>query len=330
MTGFLPSKEVRELMNKAGGEARPFLFAVDYEMERGLFTENPLKQDRILFRFGENRNYSDNPLSGYGTKEKLMNIIVPFQFEEYEKGFGKIMNGLMRGDSYLANLTVRNEIQTPLSLSEIMHCTASPFGLCLPEHFVSFSPERFVKIENGVISSFPMKGTIDASLPGAGSRILADYKESCEHNTIVDLIRNDLGIVSERVWVERFRYLDTIRTDRSEIIQVSSEVRGKLPGDCRGKLGDIIFALLPAGSVSGAPKQSTVKLIASAEVSKRGFYTGVAGYFDGEILDSAVLIRYIERDADGRYFYRSGGGITVNSRCEEEYEEAVKKIYLPV
>ncbi len=326
---YLTSERVKDLMNKAGAESRPFLFAVDYEMERVLFTEDPFNQDQILFRFGTNINYTDDSLAGSCDGEKRMKIVEPFPFEEYRKEFRIIMSGLKRGDSYLANLTVRTEIETNLNFSEIMRHSTSPFGLCVGDDFISFSPERFVKIENGVISSFPMKGTIDASLPDAESRIMEDYKESCEHNTIVDLIRNDLGIVSESVWVERFRYLDTIKTDRSEIIQVSSEIRGKLSENYQQKLGDIIFALLPAGSVSGAPKPSTVKLIASAEATKRGFYTGVAGYFDGKTLDSCVLIRYIEKDEQGKLYYRSGGGVTVNSLCNDEYQEIIEKIYLP-
>ncbi len=320
---------VKELMNKAGAESRPFLFAVDYEMERAVFEEDPTNQNHILFRFGTNKNYSDDSLTGYRVGEKLMKIIAPFPFEEYGKEFRTVMAGLQRGDSYLANLTVRTEIATTLNFSEIMRHSTSPFGLCVGEDFISFSPERFVKIENGVISSYPMKGTIDASVPDAESRIMEDYKEGCEHNTIVDLIRNDLGIVSENVWVERFRYPELITTDRSEIIQVSSEIKGKLPENYQQKLGNIIYSLLPAGSISGAPKSSTVKLIASAEATKRGFYTGVAGYFDGKTLDSCVLIRYIEKDEQGKLYYRSGGGVTVNSRCKEEYQEIIEKIYLP-
>ncbi|MBP1671105.1 MAG: aminodeoxychorismate synthase component, partial [Bacteroidetes bacterium] len=160
--------------------------------------------------------------------------------------------------------------------------------------------------------------------------ILKDYKESCEHNTIVDLIRNDLGKVSGRVWVEKFKYIDKIETDRGDILQVSSDIRGELPVGYGNNLGDIIFSMLPAGSVSGAPKSSTLRLISKAEREKRGFYTGVFGYFDGTVLDSAVLIRFIEKKSDGSLFYHSGGGITVNSMCKDEYEELIAKIYLPL
>ena len=87
--------------------------------------------------------------------------------------------------------------------------------------------------------------------------------------------------------------------------------------------------MLPAGSVSGAPKTATIHLIHKAEQEqKRGFYTGVFGYYDGERLDSGVLIRYIEK-VQGKFYFRSGGGITVNSNCLSEYNETIEKIYLP-
>ncbi|MDO9680045.1 MAG: aminodeoxychorismate synthase component I, partial [Bacteroidales bacterium] len=216
---------------------------------------------------------------------------------------------------------------------QIIAKTTSPYALCIPDNFVCFSPERFVRIENGIITTCPMKGTIDATIPGAEDKIMTDYKEICEHNTITDLLRNDIGAVSKRVWVERFRYTDRILTDRGEIIQVSSDIRGEIKdkfiSESKERLGDVIFSLLPAGSVSGAPKPSTLRLISKAEGRSRGFYTGIFGYFDGETLDSAVLIRFIEKGPDGKLYYRSGGGITVNSNWESEYDEVLKKVYLP-
>ncbi len=86
--------------------------------------------------------------------------------------------------------------------------------------------------------------------------------------------------------------------------------------------------MLPAGSVCGAPKTSTVKIIKQAEVIPRGYYTGIFGYFDGHSLDSAVMIRFIE-ERNGRKYFRSGGGITVLSEPQAEYNEVMEKIYLP-
>ena len=173
-----------------------------------------------------------------------------------------------------------------------------------------------------------MKGTIDAHIPDAETKVLSDYKELSEHYTIVDLIRNDLSMVASLVRVERFRYIDRIETSNGPILEVSSEIKGDLPSDWKNRLGEIIRTLLPAGSISGAPKEATLKLIRKAEAAPRGFYTGVFGYFDGKSFDSAVLIRFIDLESSP-YVYRSGGGITVNSSLKDEYDEVVKKVYLP-
>lgn len=324
---YINTQDVLEKMNYAGALNRPFLFAVDFEMESGLFVDDPLNQNEVLFRAGDVKNYSESIISPNASLLKIKDLI---RYARYFEKFNLVMGGLKRGDTYLINLTAKTEIESSLSLKNIFCATQSLFGICAGEDFVSFSPERFVRIENGIISSCPMKGTIDASIPNAGEIILKDYKESCEHNTIVDLIRNDLGKVSGRVWVEKFKYIDKIETDRGDILQVSSDIRGELPVGYGNNLGDIIFSMLPAGSVSGAPKSSTLRLISKAEEEKRGFYTGVFGYFDGTVLDSAVLIRFIEKKSDGSLFYRSGGGITVNSMCEDEYNELIAKIYLPL
>ena len=324
---YINSQVVREKMNKAGKERQPFLFAVDFEMESGLFVDNPLNQNDVLFRVGDVKNFPESIIS---PNESLLRIKDLIKYENYSEKFNVVMGGLKRGDTYLINLTAKTEIESSLSLRNIFCVTQSLFGICAWEDFVSFSPERFVRIENGIISSCPMKGTIDASIPNAVEIILNDYKESCEHNTIVDLLRNDIGKVSGRVWVEKFRYIDKIETDRGDILQVSSDIRGELQAGYRNNLGDTIFSMLPAGSVSGAPKSSTLRLIPKAEGEKRGFYTGVFGYFDGAVLDSAVLIRFIEKESNGAFFYHSGGGVTVNSICKDEYEELIAKIYLPL
>jgi len=90
-----------------------------------------------------------------------------------------------------------------------------------------------------------------------------------------------------------------------------------------------LFTLLPAGSITGAPKNKTVEIIRSTETYERGFYTGVFGVFDGCNMDSAVMIRFIERTPEG-YVYKSGGGITAFSKVEDEYNEILEKIYVPI
>src|SRR5690606_6983088 len=132
--------------------------------------------------------------------------------------------------------------------------------------------------------TFPMKGTIDASLPDAETRILDDPKEKAEHITIVDLLRNDLSRVAKQVRVDSFRYVEAVRTHDKILLQVSSEISGLLPEAYPARLGEIFAQLLPAGSVSGAPKRKTVEIINRVETHDRGYFTGVFGYFDGKNL----------------------------------------------
>lgn len=150
-----------------------------------------------------------------------------------------------------------------------------------------------------------MKGTIDATLPSATRLLMEDEKEAAEHATIVDLIRNDLSIVADNVSVTRYRYVDTLYTNHGPILQTSSEISGVLPKNYVDHAGEILFRLLPAGSITGAPKHKTMEIIEQAEEYERGFYTGITGYFDGRKLDSAVMIRFIE-EQNGQIFLKVG------------------------
>ncbi len=315
-----------ECMDKWGREGRPFLFVVDYEGQEGYLIDCPLEQEEICFTFRSVHN---------GTKsvdrEKKAELKAkPLSLEDYHQKFAIVRNALLRGDSFLANLTVATPIETNLSLEEIYHRAQAPYKLYIPHRFVCFSPERFVRIdlENLQIETHPMKGTIKADLPCAEERILQDPKERAEHYTIVDLMRNDLAQVGREVEVASFRYIDRISTLKGDLLQVSSCIRAHLPQEEAPKLGTILRQLLPAGSICGAPKKATLNAIAQAEAQKRGFYTGVMAYFDGKVLESAVLIRFIEEEG-GQMFYRSGGGITINSVEEEEYQEVLNKVYFP-
>lgn len=317
--------ELKKEMNKNGANGIPFLFIVDFDLKEGIFIENPIEEKEILFHcpLGNNIPHENKIDKGRGGLS-----FYPVSFEEYQQKFEIVMAGLKRGDSFLTNLTIKTPIESPYTLEQIFHLSNSPYRLYVPDMFVCFSPERFVKIVDGMISTNPMKGTISADVENAENMILSDEKETAEHYTIVDLLRNDLGIVANNIRVERFRYIDYIQTNKQDILQVSSEITGRLEHDYCARLGDIIFQMLPAGSVSGAPKESTVNIIRKSENESRGYYTGVFGYFDGEQFDSAVLIRYIE-EVDGQKYFRSGGGITVYSDPKKEYNEILEKIYLP-
>ena len=321
---MLSALEVKDKMNYYGKELIPFLFIIDFEKENGYFVDSPLKRNDILFSINSITN-AHNPI------ENSSNSYIksfPISFEDYEKKFDIIHNGLKHGDSFLANLTLKTKIETNLGLEEIFYRANSKYKILVKDKFVCFSPESFIQIKDDKISTYPMKGTIDSSINNAEKVILNDYKETCEHNTIVDLMRNDLNMISSNVRVERFRYIDKLKTSRGGILQVSSEIIGDLDYDYHSILGDIFFKLLPAGSISGAPKEATLNLIKNTKKKKRGFYTGIFGYFDGKNLDSAVIIRYIEKEKED-YYLRSGGGVTINSKAIDEYNEVINKIYLP-
>ncbi len=251
-------------------------------------------------------------------------------FSSYQRSFNIVRQNILWLEIvFLTNLTCRTPVETNLTLKDIYYHSKAIYKLWIKDRFTVFSPEIFVRIHQGKISSYPMKGTIDASIPFAAQLLMNDPKETAEHATIVDLIRNDLSMVANRVSVSRYRYMDRLQTNRGAIFQTSSEIQGILPENYQEHLGDIIFRLLPAGSITGAPKKKTMQIIREAETYDRGFYTGIMGYSDGINLDSAVMIRFVEQEGEKMYF-KSGGGITCQSDVENEYNEMKQKVYVPI
>jgi para-aminobenzoate synthetase component I len=313
-------------MNRRGSEQEPFFFIIDYPMNYCLVLSpnEPFKLG-ILFDFDGINNLQQLP----AISEVTIVDKKPVSFLQYKKAFNYIQQQLSAGNTYLVNLTFPSPITTNGSLSDIFHSSQAKYRLLFNDRFVVFSPETFVRITGHSISTFPMKGTIDASIRGAKELIMNNQKEMAEHATVVDLLRNDLSNVALNVQVKRYRFIDEIFSGNKRLLQVSSEIEGELPLDFYSRLGNIIFEMLPAGSVTGAPKKKTLEIIVNAEKYDRGFYTGIAGYFDGYNLDSCVLIRFIE-NIDGQFFYKSGGGITSQSIAEEEYQELIDKIYVPI
>ncbi len=320
-----PAQEVFTLMNEYGKRRKPFLFGIDFEVENGFFIEpENAAASGIFFH-----------LNGSGNENLPGSVITPVHLIKnpveqclYEKAFKLVHRNLVAGNSYLTNLTFPTEIELNLSLQEVYTLSKARYRLLFGDQFVVFSPEIFIRIADGKISSFPMKGTIDASMPEAEETILTDPKETAEHNTIVDLIRNDLSMVAADVQVDRFRFVEKIVTHEKTLLQVSSEISGVLPEGYHADLGTIFRKLLPAGSISGAPKAKTLQIIREAETYSRGFYTGVFGLYNGSALDSGVMIRFI-RNESGKLTFCSGGGITVNSDPQSEYQELIDKVYVP-
>jgi len=312
-------------MDQLASESIPFLFILDFELGDPLVI--PLKDieaDPAGIQFQLNESERDAPVVFTGISFSKF----PVSFGEYKDGFDQVMKAIKAGDTYLLNLCYATKMTGLPSLINIFEMVQAPYKLYVPGRFVVFSPEQFVSVVDGVIRTFPMKGTVDASLPDAEAALLTDIKEQEEHATVVDLLRNDLSIVANKVTVNRYRYITEIKTNDKTLLQCSSEISGIVDSTFTGKPGSIIHALLPAGSVTGAPKKMTVELIKEIEPEPRGYYTGVFGVFDGKNLDSAVMIRMIEQRPDG-YYYRSGGGITYRSIAEQEYQEMIDKVYIP-
>lgn len=325
---FITRAEAVSRMNEWGRRQVPFFFLADADGEKCLvepLDRIPADELRFAFPGMSNAGECETPYP-----QSFSWLSHPQSFETYSRSFEIVYRNLHAGNSFLTNLTCMTPVDTDLTLLQVFEHAKARYRVWLKDCFACFSPEIFVRIQKGYIYSYPMKGTLDATLPDAAGRLLADEKETAEHATIVDLIRNDLSQIATEVCVPRYRYLETLQTHCGPLLQMSSEVRGRLPENYLEHLGTFFFRLLPAGSVTGAPKKKTVDIIHEAETGERGFYTGVAGWFDGQNLDSAVLIRFLEQTPEGRLFFKSGGGITFQSDVKSEYEEMKRKVYVPI
>jgi len=305
-------------LNEYGKKRKPIFFAIDFEMKNWIFED-----ENVQFQLENFRNFK--PI----TNHKKINITnrLHVSFEEYKKALKKVKKEIKKGNTYLLNLTFETKLEGEIDLQSIFHSANAPFKLHVKDKFVCYSPERFVQIKDNQISTYPMKGTIEASIPHAMERILANQKEMSEHTMVVDLLRNDLGIVGKNIQVEKFRYIDKINAGKKELLQVSSKITADLDESWHENLGDIVKKMLPAGSITGTPKRKTVEIIKEIENYERGFFTGIFGHYDGKSFDSAVMIRFIEKTDEG-YIFKSGGGITIESDALSEYEEMRDKVYV--
>lgn len=304
----------------------PFFFVIDFLMENVLiFSQKDLEAQKILVDFP---NFKNVQKLTFKPKEVSWKSF-PQSKEDYKKGFEIVQNHLKLGDSYLVNYTCETPIETNLSLEEIFYRSEAKYKVLFPENFTFFSPETFVEIKNQEIFTHPMKGTIEASVPNAIDELKNSVKEKAEHYTVVDLLRNDLSMVADWVQLDEFQRIDFLKTRNKNLYAMSSEISGKVKPEFQNKIGSLMKTLLPAGSILGAPKPKTLEIILEAETYERGFYTGVCGYFDGENLDSCVMIRFIQQNGENLTF-RSGGGITHLSKLADEYQEMKNKIYVPI
>ena len=278
-----------------------------------------------LLRHGEKKNEPAGHLTGEVTEL--------FSREEYCGMVEKAKEYIREGDMF--QIVLSNRLSAPFEGSlmntyrVLRTINPSPYMFYLSGTDVEVagaSPETLVKLEDGVLHTFPLAGTRprgrtmkeDAELE---SELLRDEKELAEHNMLVDLGRNDLGKISRfgTVRVEKYHQIERF----SHVMHIGSTVRGTIRDDCDAL--DAIEAVLPAGTLSGAPKIRACQRIAELENNKRGIYGGAIGYIDftGN-MDTCIAIR-IAYKKNGTVFVRSGAGIVADSVPEKEYEECRNK-----
>lgn len=306
-------------------KGEPFIVLVDYEKKNWLLF--PIHHGQIS---GLWVNFPSFQLfKPYKSTEEVTLEFRSLSQEIILDRMKKAQQELFYGNSYLLNYTCSVPLIGNYDLKSLFHVAKASYKILLHNEFLCFSPEKFIEIEDDFIRTYPMKGTKLNKKPSDKEDLLNDAKEIAEHYTVVDLLRNDLGMVSVDIQVKKFRFISEIKKSNGTLLQVSSEIEGKICSEYRGKIGSILNALLPAGSISGAPKKKTLEIIEENELHQRGFYTGIAGYFDGKNFDSCVMIRFIQQTKEG-YIYKTGVGLTHMSDLHKEIEELYQKIYVPL
>ena len=280
-----------EKLNTLGKEREPFLVISDFLASKiEVIKLSDLHLHDIDFCINE--DYIFKKHFEFFIKEKE-------DFNAYKKKFNKVIEHIKFGNTYLLNLTASTKIASKLTLKEIYINANAKYKLRYKDKFVCFSPEKFVNIKDSHIHTYPMKGTIDASIVDAKNKIISDTKELAEHTMIVDLLRNDLSMVASDIKVEKFRYIQSIDAGERELLQVSSHISGFVGASWPERIGDILQKLLPVGSISGTPKRKTLEIIQEVESHERDYFSGIFGIYNGESFDSGVMIRFVESSKEG-------------------------------
>jgi len=197
-------------LNQLGQQRIPFCFVIDFACNHCHVQPFSELSNEVFFDFNGFQPLGQ-PLSLVSPLIQQPIIEQPIDLARYHAAFQQAQNYMYQGHTYLLNLTFPTQITLHNSLLEIYLASQVKFKLYFNNQFVVFSPERFIQISHNVIKTYPMKGTIDATLPNAAQQILNNPKEKAEHTMVVDLLRNDLSRVATQVRVEKFRYLDKIQ-----------------------------------------------------------------------------------------------------------------------
>ena len=273
---------------------------------------------------------SDSLKSASDTHKEISSNVTK---EEYEAKVETIKEYIYAGDIIQAVLSQRLSRPTtakPLDIYRALRTlNPSPYMYYLSLdgfHIIGASPELLVRVEDGQVYNFPLAGTRPRGKTPSEDEELAkelqsDEKELAEHIMLVDLGRNDVGRIAEAGTVEVTDLMRIVRY--SHVMHLESEVRGKLR---EGKtIYDALRSVLPAGTLSGAPKIRAMEILAELEGERRGPYGGAVGYFgfDGT-MDTAITIRTMVLK-EGIAYIQAGGGIVADSKPENEYEETLHK-----
>ena len=256
-----------------------------------------------------------------------------FEKEEYKAAVDRMIRYIIEGDIYIANMTQRLDVMSdrePLAVFEHLRThNPSPFGGyldCGDHQIICASPERFLRLHDGVVETRPIKGTRKrGETPEEDEALRRELEQSEKDKSellmIVDLERNDLNRVCRPGSVE-VTELFTVET-YATVFHLVSNIRGELAQG--SDVTDLLRAAFPGGSITGAPKYRAMEIIDELEHGKRGLYTGSIGYLtlDGECDLNIVIRTAFHRD--GRYHLGVGGGITSESDLEFEYEETLQK-----
>lgn len=284
-----------------------------------------LKQLAELLKHGEEKNEPGGHLTG--------EVTPLFERDAYCAMVEKAKHYIREGDIF--QIVLSNRLSAPfegslLNTYRILRTlNPSPYMFYFSGTDVEVagaSPETLVKLEDGILHTFPLAGTrprgkTDEEDKALEAELMVDEKELAEHNMLVDLGRNDLGKISKfgTVHVEKLHSIERY----SHVMHIGSTVRGEIREDFDAL--DAIEAVLPAGTLSGAPKIRACQLIAELENNKRGIYGGAIGYIDfAGNMDTCIAIR-IAYKKNGRVFVRSGAGIVADSVPEKEFEECINK-----
>lgn len=267
------------------------------------------------------------------TDKKETKVISNITKEEYKSNVEKAKEYIRNGDIFQVVLSQRFEVESEADPFDVYRClrTTNPSPYLYFFDFVDYqiagaSPEMLVSVTNGIVTTKPIAGTVPRGTTKKEDDILVrqlmhDPKEQAEHTMLVDLGRNDVGKVSRfgTVRVDNFMSVEKY----SKVTHLVSDVQGELREDKTAL--DALMSILPAGTLSGAPKVRAMEIIDELENKKRGLYGGTVGYlaFDGNI-DTCIAIRTV-LFKDGKGYVQAGAGIVADSEPEKEYEETKSK-----